>query len=201
MKAIRVHQTGGPEVLKLEDVPTRRPGPGQVVGRPCAVGVNPVDTYVRSGRYGQKVFPYTPGADGAGVVESVGDGVRRFKPGDRVYTAGTPHRHLRREDAVANESHVHRLPGTRHASPRRGARRALRHRLPRPAPSRPALPAETVLVHGASGGVGTAAVQLARAHGCVVIGTGGTDTRPPARRRAGRRTTSSTTPRRPTSTN
>src|SRR5206468_11669900 len=89
MKAIRVHQVGGPEVLKLEEVPDPRPGPGQVVVRAHAVGVNPVDTYVRSGRYGQKVFPYTPGADAAGVVESAGQGVKRLRPGDRVYTAGT----------------------------------------------------------------------------------------------------------------
>src|SRR3954451_23480563 len=89
MQAIRVHQTGGPEVLKLENVPDPRPGPGQVVVMVRAVGVNPVDTYVRSGRYGQKVFPYTPGADAAGVVESVGDGIRGFKPGDRVYTSGS----------------------------------------------------------------------------------------------------------------
>src|SRR6476469_11092942 len=89
MKAIRVQQVGGPEVLKLEEVPDPRPGAGQVVVALRAVGVNPVDTYVRSGRYGQKVFPYTPGADGAGLVEAVGVGVRRFKPGDRVYTAGS----------------------------------------------------------------------------------------------------------------
>jgi NADPH2:quinone reductase len=139
-----------------------------------AVGVNPVDTYVRSGRYGQKDFPYTPGADAAGVVESVGDGVRAFKPGDRVYTAGSL-TGTYAQRALCNESQVHRLPdrvtfaqGAALGVPYATAYRALHHRAR-------ALPAETVLVHGASGGVGTAAVQLARAHGCVVVGTGGTE--------------------------
>src|SRR3982751_1967211 len=89
MKAIRVHETGGPEVLKLEEVPDPRAAAGQVVVAVRAVGVNPVDTYVRSGRYGQKVFPYTPGADAAGVIEAVGEGVKRFRTADRVYVAGT----------------------------------------------------------------------------------------------------------------
>jgi len=63
MKAIRVHQVGGPEVLKLEQVPDPSPAPGQVVVSARAIGVNPVETYVRAGKYNQKVFPYTPGAD------------------------------------------------------------------------------------------------------------------------------------------
>src|SRR6478672_2729245 len=89
MKAIRVQQPGGPEVLKLEEMPDPKPGPGQVLIKVHAVGVNPVETYIRAGTYGWKTFPYTPGADSAGVVESVGDGVKKVKPGDRVYTAGT----------------------------------------------------------------------------------------------------------------
>ena len=174
MQAIRVHQVGGPEVLKLEQVPDPRPGPGQVVVGLRAVGVNPVDTYVRSGRYGQKDFPYTPGADGAGVVESVGQGVRRFKPGDRVYTAGSV-TGTYAEKTLANESQVHPLPervtfsqGAALGVPYATAYRALHQR-------GRARPGETVLVHGASGGVGTAAVQIARAHGLLVIGTAGTD--------------------------
>jgi NADPH2:quinone reductase len=174
MQAIRVHQTGGPDVMKLEDVPDPRPASGQVVVSLRAVGVNPVDTYVRSGRYGQKVFPYTPGADGAGVVEAVGDGVGAFKPGDRVYTAGSLTGTYAAK-ALCAEAQVHRLPervtftqGAALGVPYATAYRALHHRAA-------ARPGETVLVHGASGGVGTAAVQLARAHGCVVVGTGGTD--------------------------
>ena len=89
MKAIRVHATGGPEVMKLEDVPDPTPSAKQILVKVRAAGVNPVDTYIRAGRYGQKDFPYTPGADAGGVVEAVGEGVKKVKPGDRVYTAGS----------------------------------------------------------------------------------------------------------------
>jgi NADPH2:quinone reductase len=174
MKSIRVHEVGGPEVLKLEEVPDPQPGPGQVVVALRAVGVNPVDTYVRSGRYGQKVFPYTPGADGAGVVESVGVGVKQFKPGERVYTAGSLSGTYAQK-TLTGESQVHPLPdqatfaqGAALGVPYATAWRALHHRAR-------ARPGETVLIHGASGGVGTAAVQIARAAGLLVIGTGGTD--------------------------
>jgi NADPH:quinone reductase len=88
MKAILVHQFGGPEVLKLEDVPTPCPASGQVLVRIHAVGVNPYDTYMRSGVYAIKPsLPYTPGSDGAGVVEAIGEGVDKVKKGDRVYVA------------------------------------------------------------------------------------------------------------------
>src|SRR5262249_41004635 len=90
MKAIRVHEFGGPEVLKLEDVPTPKPSAGQVLVRIHAAGVNPYDTYMRAGTYAVKpALPYTPGSDGAGVVEAVGEGVKKVKQGDRVYTART----------------------------------------------------------------------------------------------------------------
>src|SRR5437764_14597609 len=90
MKAILVRQFGGPEVLKLEEVPTPKHGPGQVLVRIHAAGVNPYDTYMRTGTYAQKPpLPYTPGSDGAGVIEAVGEGVKKVKPGDRVYTAKT----------------------------------------------------------------------------------------------------------------
>ena len=174
MKAIRVHQTGGPEVLKLEEVPDPGPGPGQVLVAVRAVGINPVDTYIRSGRYGQKVFPYTPGADAAGVVEAVGEGVIGFVPGDRVYTAGSASGTYAQK-ALCNSSQVHPLPehvtfaqGAALGVPYATAWRALHQRAR-------ARAGETVLVHGATGGVGTAAVQIARAAGLVVIGTGGTD--------------------------
>src|SRR5688572_16740840 len=109
MKAIRIHQFGGPEVLKLEDAPDPAPGPGQVVVAVRAAGVNPVDTYIRSGIYGPKEFPYTPGSDGAGVVESVGPGVKRVKPGDRVYLAGSA-TGTYAEKALCVEAHVQPLP-------------------------------------------------------------------------------------------
>ena len=90
MKAIRVHEFGGPEVLPLEEVPTPQPGAGQVLVRVHAIGVNPVETYIRAGTYAFKpALPYTPGNDGAGVVEQMGDSVTEFKAGDRVYIAGS----------------------------------------------------------------------------------------------------------------
>jgi NADPH:quinone reductase len=90
MKAIRVHEFGGPAVLKLEDIPTPRLAAGQVLVRIHAAGVNPYDTYMRNATYAIKPsLPYTPGSDGAGVVEAVGEGVNTVKPGDRVYVAKT----------------------------------------------------------------------------------------------------------------
>src|SRR5437899_6780316 len=90
MKAIRVHEFGGPEVLRLEEVPAPQPGPGEVLVRIHAAGVNPVETYIRSGTYARlPELPYTPGNDGAGVIEQVGSDVNEFKAGDRVYTAGS----------------------------------------------------------------------------------------------------------------
>ncbi|HLI34032.1 MAG TPA: NADPH:quinone reductase [Terriglobia bacterium] len=175
MKAIRVHQFGGPEVMKLEEVPDLRPGPGEVVVRVKAVGVNPVDTYIRSGAYALKPdLPYTPGMDAAGVVEAVGQGVARFAPGARVYVAGTLSGAYA-EQARCKESQAHPLPdkvtfaqGAAVNIPYATAYRALFHRAR-------VMPGETVLVHGASGGVGIASVQLARAAGLKVIGTAGTE--------------------------
>src|SRR5439155_14542362 len=90
MKAIRVHQFGDPSVMKIEEVPDPAAGPGQVVVSVKAAGVNPVDTYIRSGQYAAlPPLPYTPGADGAGIVEAVGSGVHEFARNDRVYIAGT----------------------------------------------------------------------------------------------------------------
>src|SRR2546425_8269670 len=87
MKAIQVHEFGAPDVMKLEEIPTPKPGPGQVLVRVKAVGVNPYDTYMRSGGYAIKPsLPYTPRSDAAGTVETVGAGVSRVKPGDRGYT-------------------------------------------------------------------------------------------------------------------
>ena len=110
MKAIVVREFGGPEVLKLEEVPAPKPGAGQVVVRIKAAGVNPADTYMRSGNYSQKPpLPYTPGTDGAGVIESVGAGVTRVKTGDRVYTARTLNGTYA-EYALALDSQVQPLP-------------------------------------------------------------------------------------------
>jgi NADPH2:quinone reductase len=175
MKAIRVHEFGGPEVLRLEEVEDPQPGAGEVLVRVVAAGVNPVDTYIRTGQHAHKPkLPYTPGSDGGGVIEALGTGSRYFDVGDRVYMArslsGTY-----AELALCRESQVFPLParlsfaqGAAVGIPYATAYRALFDRAQ-------TQPGETVLVHGASGGVGTAAVQLARAAGIFVIGTAGTD--------------------------
>jgi len=175
VKAIRVHEFGGPEVLKLEDVPDLEPGKGQVVVEVRAVGVNPVEAYVRTGTYAMKpTLPYTPGNDAAGIVKSVGEGVTRVKPGDRVYASGSL-TGTYAEQTLCNESQVHLLPhnatfeqGAALGTPYATAYRALFQR-------GGGKKGEEVLIQGASGGVGTAAVQLAHAAGMLVTGTAGTD--------------------------
>ncbi|HEU4754335.1 MAG TPA: NADPH:quinone reductase, partial [Armatimonadota bacterium] len=175
MKAIRVHEFGPPSVLQLEELPDPQPAPGQVVVRVRAAGVNPVDTYIRAGSYARKpVLPYTPGTDAAGIVERIGDGVTNVRPGDRVYTAGSISGTYA-ELALCHAEQVQPLPenisfsqGAGVFVPYATAYRALFQRARAQA-------GETVLVHGATGGVGTAAVQLAHAHGLTVIGTGGTE--------------------------
>jgi len=90
MKAILIRAFGPPEVMKVEEVPDPRPGPGQVVVKIHAVGVNPVETYIRSGAYARlPALPFSPGNDAAGVVEGVGDGVEHVQAGDRVFLTGT----------------------------------------------------------------------------------------------------------------
>lgn len=174
MKAIRIHAFGEPGVMKLEDVPDPKPGAGQTLVKIHAIGVNPVDTYIRSGKYGPRDFPHTLGFDAAGVVEAVGEGVTRFKAGDRVYVS-RPVSGSYAEKAIALDHQVFALPeritfqqGAALGVPYGTAHRSLFRR-------GQAQPGETVLIHGATGGVGIAAVQMARAFGCTVIGTGGSD--------------------------
>ncbi|MCI0603146.1 NADPH:quinone reductase [bacterium] len=175
MKAIRVREFGGPDKLQLEECEDLHPGPGEVLVRIHAAGVNPVDTYIRSGAYARKPnLPYTPGSDGAGVVIAVGEKVERFQKGDRIYVAGSV-TGTYAEQAICRESQIHRLPenvtylqGAAVGVPYCTAYRALFQKAK-------ARPVESILIHGASGGVGIAAVQLARSWGMNVIGTGGTD--------------------------
>ena len=109
MKAIVVREFGPPDVMKLEEVPDPKPGPGQLLVRVHAVGVNPVETYIRSGVYARKPnLPYTPGTDVAGVVEAVGSHAPAFRHGDRVYLHAAPAGYA--EFAVCDEGQVHRLP-------------------------------------------------------------------------------------------
>jgi NADPH2:quinone reductase len=175
MKAIRVHEFGEPEVMRLEDVPALEPGPEQVIVSVKAAGVNPVDTYIRSGQYARRPdLPYTPGMDGAGTVESIGERVKLLSVRDRVYIAGSISGSYA-EQAICSASQVHPLPG--HVSFQQGAAIGVPYGVAYRALFNRALakPGETVLVHGATGGVGIAAVQMARAAGMTVIGTGGTD--------------------------
>lgn len=175
MQAIRVQQFGGPEVLRLADVADPVAGPGQVLVRVRAAGVNPVETYVRAGKYAAlPALPYTPGTDAAGIVEAVGEGVTQFNAGDRVYVAGTVTGSYA-ELTLAEVARVHALPdsasfaqGAALGVPCATAWRALFQRAH-------ALPGETVLVHGATGSVGLAAIQLAAAAGARVIATGGSE--------------------------
>lgn len=175
LNAIVVHEFGGPEVMRLEEVPMPEPTGTQVLVRVMAAGVNPVDTYLRSGNHAHAPkLPYTPGKDAAGVVESVGESAGRFKLGDRVYTAdsltGTY-----AEYSLCDESQLGLLPentgfeaGAGVWTPYATSYRALFEKAQAKA-------GETVLIHGASGGVGVAAIQWAKNAGLNVIGTAGSD--------------------------
>jgi NADPH2:quinone reductase len=175
MKAIRVEEFGEPEVMKLAELPPLDLGAGELLVRMHAAGVNPVETYIRAGTYARKpALPFTPGNDGAGVVEAVGKDVARFKKGDRVYISGSGSGTYA-EYALCVPAQVHCLPenvsfaqGAAIGTPYATAYRGLMQRAE-------ARPNETILIHGASGGVGTAAVQLARARGMRIFGTAGTE--------------------------
>ena len=108
MKAIMVREYGGPEVMKLEEAPGLKPDAGQVKIRVKAVGVNPVEAYMRSGAF-KPPLPFTPGTDAAGTVEAVGEGVAGIKAGDRVYTSGTL-TGAYAEETLCKESQAHVLP-------------------------------------------------------------------------------------------
>jgi NADPH2:quinone reductase len=174
MKAIRVHEFGEPEVMKIEEIDTPSPGAGEVLVNIKAIGVNPVETYIRKGIYGNRPLPYTPGSDAAGIVEEVGENVAEFKRGDRVYTSGSL-TGTYAEKCLCTESEVHPLPdsisfeqGAALYVPFGTAWQALFARAK-------GMAGESLLVHGASGGVGLAAIQFGRAAGMRVIGTAGTE--------------------------
>ncbi len=175
MKAIRVQEFGPPEVMQLEEVATPEPEGTQVLVKVHAVGINPVETYIRGGAYANPPkLPYTPGKDGAGVIDAVGNAVKTWKAGDRVYTAdsltGTY-----AEYTLCDQTTIGRLPtsvslekGAGIWTPYATAYRALFQKAG-------VHSHETVLVHGASGGVGLAAVQWAKGSDIKVIGTASTD--------------------------
>ncbi len=176
MKGIIVREFGEPEVMKIEEVETPQPVSSQVLLRIHAAGVNPVDTYLRTGIHAHAPkLPYTPGKDGAGIVESVGDNVTNFKIGDRVYTAGSISGTYA-EFSLCDEIHLGKLPdnitfeeGAGVWTPYATSYRALFQKAG-------AIRGETVLIHGASGGVGIAALQWARSAGLNVLGTASSET-------------------------
>jgi NADPH2:quinone reductase len=175
MKAIIVREFGAPEVMKLEEAADLQPDENQVLVRVEAAGVNPVDAYIRTGTHAQKPkLPYTPGKDAAGVVEAVGANIADFKVGDRVYTADSISGTYA-EFALCAENQVHKLPenvsfeqGAGIFVPYATAYRALFQK------AKPQ-PGETILIHGASGGVGIASVQWAKNFGLKIIGTASSD--------------------------
>jgi NADPH:quinone reductase len=173
VKAIRVHQYGGPEVLSYEDVEVPAPGPGEVQVRHNAVGVNYIDTYFRSGQYQAPSMPFTPGNEGAGVVTAVGEGVTGFRPGERVAYAG----------ALGAYAETRNIPAqflvkiTDDVSDETAAAMMLKgltaqYLLRRTYRVEPGF---TILFHAAAGGVGLIACQWAKHLGCTVIGTVGSE--------------------------
>ncbi|MDH3664354.1 MAG: NADPH:quinone reductase [Alphaproteobacteria bacterium] len=179
MKAIRAHAFGGPEVLQLDDVDDPSPDAGEVIIDVKAAGVNPADTYMRGGAYAiVPDLPYTPGGDAAGVISAIGDGVTKFKVGDRVF-AGVAvgfrmqdcyaEKVLRKaDDVLALPDSVGFAEGAALGVPYATAHYGLFSR-------GGAKAGETVFIHGASGSVGTAAIQLAKRVGMTVIGSGGSE--------------------------
>jgi len=170
--AIRIHEFGGPEVLKWEEVDVGEPGPGQVKIRQQAAGLNFIDVYHRTGLYKQPL-PFTPGVEGAGVIEAVGRGVDNVKVGDRVTYASQIGGYS--EERLIAADRVVKLPGSISSEQAAAimlqgltARMLLRavHRVE---------PGETILIHAAAGGVGLIVCQWAKALGATVIGTVSSD--------------------------
>lgn len=172
--AIRVHEHGGPEVLRWEAVEVPAPGPGEVRIRHTAVGLNFIDVYYRTGLYPAPSLPFVPGAEGAGVVEETGPGVTEFKPGDRVAYAGTGLGSYAEERVIVADRLV-KLPDgiddtTAAAMMLKGmtAQYLLRRTFRVEA-------GNTILIHAAAGGVGKIVCQWAKHLGATVIGTVGSD--------------------------
>ncbi|HEV7515836.1 MAG TPA: quinone oxidoreductase [Thermoanaerobaculia bacterium] len=183
MKAIRVHQTGGPEALRYEEVPDPTPGAGEAVVRVEAAGVNFIDVYHRTGLYKVASLPFTVGQEGAGTVEAVGDGVRELRPGDRV--AWTSAQGSYAEKAAVPAAKLVSLPAG--VTTRQGAAAMLQgmtaHYLA--CSTYPLKPGDTCLVHAAAGGVGLLLCQIAKLRGARVLGTTSTEEKAALARAAG----------------
>lgn len=172
--AIRAHETGGPEVMRWEEVEVGHPGPGQIRIRHGFVGLNYIDTYHRSGLYPIAESPFTPGLEGAGTVEAVGDGVEDLAVGDRIAYAAPP-MGAYAEVRLMTAANVVKVPDgvddeTAAAMMLKGM--TVEYLLRR---TYPVKAGETILFHAAAGGVGLIACQWAKAIGATVIGTVGTD--------------------------
>lgn len=172
MKAVRVHQTGGPEVLALEDLPTPEPGPGEVLVKLLAIGVNYIDTYKRKGLYPMPL-PFTLGEEGAGVVEKVGEGVVGVRPGDRVAFANVQGAYAQYQVVPAERL----LPVPQGLDPKLAAASLLQgmtaHYLLKS--TYPVRPGDQVLVHAGAGGVGLLLIQWAKRLGATVYATASTE--------------------------
>ncbi|MBL0420921.1 quinone oxidoreductase [Ramlibacter sp. AW1] len=175
-KAVRIHQTGGPEQMVMDDVPVGEPGPGEIRIRHAAIGLNYIDVYYRTGLYPQDL-PGGLGMEGAGVVEAVGEGVTHLRPGDRAAYAGQPPGAYC-EQRVMPARCVCRLPDA--IDFETGAAMMLKgltaqYLLRRTLPQGGLQPGDFVLFHAIAGGVGLIAAQWARLLGLQLIGTAGSD--------------------------
>jgi NADPH2:quinone reductase len=182
MKAIRVASFGGPEVLRLEDVPTPAPGPGQVLVKVEAAGLNFIDVYHRTGLY-PNPLPFTPGPEGAGTVAALGPGVSGFRPGDRVAWASGLGSYA--EQVLVPAAQLVPVPSG--VDTRTAAALMLQgmtaHYLSES--TYPLKAGDTCLIHAAAGGVGLLLVQMAKQRGARVFGTVSTDEKAALARGAG----------------
>ncbi|MCW3051600.1 MAG: qor [Chthonomonadales bacterium] len=183
MKAIRVDAYGGPEVLRLQEVETPQPGPGQARISVAAAGLNFVDIYIRRGEYTTLTPPYIPGFEGAGIVDAIGEGVQTVKVGDRVAYTGQPGAYAEAQVVQADSL----LPLPPELTFEQGAAIPLQgltaHYLLHE--YRQIQPGETVLIHAAAGGMGLLLVQWARHLGARVVGTVSTEQKAQAAKEAG----------------
>ncbi len=182
MKAIRVHQTGGPEVLEFEDIPVPKPSPGEVLVELRASGINFIDTYHRQGLYKLRL-PFVPGMEGAGVVSAIASDVANFKPGDRVAYAMSIGSYA--EQAAVPASKLVRLPPE--LGFETGAAAMLQGLTAHYLTKSTFLlkPGQVALVHAAAGGVGLLLVQVAKLLGATVFGTVSTEQKADLAREAG----------------
>ena len=175
MKAIVVHQYGGPEVLKYEDAPRPDLKEDEILIRTMAAGVNPVDAYIRSGRYGKGSLPYIPGLEVAGIVEKTGAKVTKFKAGDPVYAHLNFNGGGYAEFSIATESETATKPKSISFEQAAAVPLAATTAWQALVDTAGLKSGQTVLIHGGSGGVGHFAVQIAKARGAKVIATASTE--------------------------